>query len=55
MYVALLAVMVNVRYATDKYPQHDVSVRGPGIPTGIKLTASSPMQTEVHTTSYYCL
>ena len=48
MYIAMLVVMVNVRYPAKQYLPPGVRIRGPDIPTGIWLTSPSPVQVEVH-------
>ena len=50
MYIALLVVMVNVRYPTKQYHPSGVRMRSLGISMGILLTAPSLVQTGVHMT-----
>ena len=50
MYIALLVVMVFVRYPTKEYLPPGVRMRGLGITTGIHVTTPPPVQTKLHMT-----
>ena len=50
MCVALLVVMVHVRYPTKQCPPSGVRMNGMSFPIGIQLTTPSPVQADMYMT-----